>query len=278
MPFPKAKVGNFTFQGASIAGVFTSLASKELSLAFDVANGPQFLFPIKNYFITHGHADHAAGLPYLLSMKALSKQPPVQVYMPGDLLPPMQKILELWQDIEEHSYNYQLHPVSLSETYDLKGSYFVRPFQTFHRVSSFGYTVFESKKSLREEFRSQNKETILKAKSEGIEIHDYIEVPLISFTGDTRIEFWDSCSWVKQSKTLFVEVSFIDKQRTIEETRHWGHIHLDEILPLIEEFQGEQLILIHLSQRYSTHQLEILLKQKLKPELLKKVKVWPRQQ
>ena len=73
-----------------------------------------------------------------------------------------------------------------------------------------------------------------------------------------------------------MEVSFIDDQRSIEETRHWGHIHLDELLPLIEDFEGENLVLIHLSQRHSTDHLEQRLNQKLSQNLRKKVFVFPR--
>lgn len=276
MAFPVVKFGDFTFTGASTAGIFTSLACKELKLAFDVANGPSFLLGTQHFFITHGHADHAAGIPYLLSMKALAKHKTAHVYVPEPLLDPLEQIIHGWESIENHKYNFELHSSVPSSRFPLKGSYYVRPFPTFHRVASNGYTVFQTKKRLSEEFKGKSRTEILEAKGRGIDIESREEIPLISFTGDTTTEFLDASPWVLKSQTLFVEVSFIDKARTIDETRHWGHIHFDELLPRIQEFQGEHLVLIHLSARYSTSQFETLLRDKLSPELLQKVTVFPR--
>ena len=275
MAFPTLKLAGFTFTGASVAGTFTAISCKELGVAFDVGNGPSFLIGRRHFLLTHGHADHAAGLPYLLSMKALARHPKAQVHVPAPLAEPLKSIIQTWEQIEGHSYNYEIHANDDGKI-ALKGSYFARTFPTFHRVASNGYTVFERKKKLKAEFSQRHRDDIVQAKKQGIDIHHHVETPIISFTGDTKIEFFDACPWIKKSKILFVEVSFIDDKRSIDETREWGHIHLDELLPRISEFEGEQLVLIHLSARYSTEELERRLDEKLDATTRSKVLVFPR--
>ena len=49
--------------GYSLAGTTTSIAFPSADVVFDVAQGLPFQIPIKHLLITHGHMDHASGLP-----------------------------------------------------------------------------------------------------------------------------------------------------------------------------------------------------------------------
>lgn len=259
---PQLNLAPFTVMGSSIAGVATAFIVKELNLCFDVANGWQPLTTVKNILLSHGHSDHAGGLPYVLSQKGLTSQPPPKIYMPETLVQPMTEIIRLWEKIEGHQYDFHFTPVELGREYPLKGRYSFKAFPTVHRIPSNGYTIFESKKQLNEEFAGKERQEILEAKGRGIEVEKKSQTPLLSFTGDTQIEFLDGPDWVRQSKYLIMEVSFLDNRRSVAETRKWGHIHFEEFLENLSRIESEKIILIHLSKRYQTHEAEKLLEKK----------------
>lgn len=240
------------FHGLSLSGIRTSIAMPELSLAFDVAQGFPYVLNLKHFFLTHGHLDHSAGIPYIISQKAMTSQPPAHFYMPKSLVDPMTRIMKIWMEIENHSYQIQFCGVEADEVISIGPQLFVKPFKTIHRVDSLGYTLFQKKHKLKKEFQNLVQDEIIALKRKGIVLQDEIETPLVSFTGDTQIEFLDSCDWVKKSKVLFLEATYLDDRKTIAAAREWGHTHLDEIIPRLGELECEQIVLIHVSSRYST--------------------------
>src|SRR6185312_248258 len=90
-----------------------------------------------------------------------------QVYMPGPMLEPMREIMRLWGEIEDHNYAYDFHAVQPDTVIPLKGEYFAKPFLTFHRVPSTGYTVFQNKKRLREELRDGPQRELARRRRQG---------------------------------------------------------------------------------------------------------------
>lgn len=248
-----------SLQGLSLSGIRTSVAVPELSISFDVAQGLPFNLHLKKYFLTHGHLDHAAGVPYIISQKNMHKEPMAEFYMPESVIEPLTEIMQLWGKIEGHQYRYQFIPVSEKSAIELNPKYFVRPFATLHRVPSFGYTVMGKNKKLKKEFAHLKGQDIQQAKAQGQAVDEIIESPLISFTGDTQIEFLQMSDQARKSKYLLMECTYLDSKKSVEHTRTWGHTHLDEIIPRLKDIESEKIFLIHISSRYSTPEaLEIL--------------------
>lgn len=266
---------NLKFFGLSLSGIRTSIAMPEFSLSFDVAQGYPFLLNLKKFFITHGHLDHAAGVPYIISQKAMTGQPPGTFYMPPSLVEPLDQIMKLWEKIERHEYNYSFLPVSGGEKIELNQNHFIRPFTTYHRVESFGYTLFETHKKLKPEYAGLSKDEILQLKKKHIKIQQTHETPLVSFTGDTEIEFLDAAPWIKKSKVLFLETTYLDEKKPIEHAKKWGHTHLDELLPRLAELECERIVLIHISSRYSDQEVKKILAQKLPPDQAERIVFFP---
>lgn len=267
--------GELNFVGLSLAGIRTSIAMPELSLAFDVAQGFPYLFSINHFFITHGHMDHAAGIPYLISQKSMSSHKLPTFYMPESMLEPMKKIMKAWAEIEKYEYPLNFVGVNENETFKLNNNYFVKPFKTVHRVDSFGYTVFYTKMKLKPEMVILSQDELKKMRESGHEITHEIETPLVSFTGDTQIEFLDSNPWIKKSKILFLEATYLDRDKTISNARDWGHTHLDEIIPRLSELECEKIVLIHSSARYPMEVARQLLLKKIPSEYHDRVVLFP---
>ncbi len=263
-------------QGYSVAGITTSIGFVEAGCLFDVAQGLPYQMPYTNVLVTHGHMDHASGIPYLIAMKAMLGQIPPEIYMPPSMVPPMREIMRAWEKIEDHAYQYRFHAVKPDHEYPLEGNYFFKTFETFHRVPSNGYTVFRRKKKLKEEFHGKPQSELGRLRQSGVEIEEHSVEAVLSFTGDTKIEYLDHCPWVAQSRVLVTELSFIDQKRTVENARYWGHLHLDELLPRLEKLQCEKIVLIHISARYTNREVEKIIRERIPEHLKHRVEVFPR--
>jgi len=262
--------------GFSLAGITTSIVFPDADVVFDLGQGFPWQMNIGNILLTHGHLDHASGLAYVIGQKSMQGQTKPKIYLPPVLMQPMTALMKIWEQVEDHTYNYEFIPVQLDQTYPLKGNYFFRPFQTHHRVPSFGYTVFERKKQLKAQFRTCSREELIELRQKRIEIEEFHELPLVSFTGDTKIEYLDTCHWVANSKVLLTEVTFIDRAKPIENARHWGHIHLEELIPRLEKLKCEKVVLIHLSARYTTKYIRDVLEDRLPEHVKTRVEIFPR--
>ncbi|MBX3041774.1 MAG: MBL fold metallo-hydrolase [Bdellovibrionaceae bacterium] len=263
------------FHGLSLSGVRTAIAIPELSMAFDVAQGYPFLLNLKNFFISHGHLDHAAGIPYILSQKAMTRQPRAKFYMPPSLVEPMTRIMRVWEEIERHQYDFDFIATNPDDSIPLADRHFVKVFPTLHRIDSNGYTLFESKKKLAPEYRNLSREQISEIARQGTEVTKTEETPLVSFTGDTQIEFLESRPWIVKSKVLMMECTYLDERKSVANAREWGHLHLDELIPLLPKIESEKIVLIHLSSRYSTREAQSILDSRLPAHERGRIEIYP---
>ncbi len=268
--------GSVRLLGYSMAGMTTSIGMPEADALFDVGQGLPWQVPFTNILLTHGHMDHASGIPYLIGQKAMSSQIPPTIYMPPSLVPPMRELMRLWEKVENHTYQYNFVSVELDREYPLRPPFFFKAFPTFHRVPSQGYTIFERKKRLKDQYRGLERDELVRLRNQGTEMEDFIEEPVVSFTGDTKIEFLDSRPWIKQSKVLLTEVTYVDKAKTIANTREWGHLHFDELLPRLDEIKSQKIVLIHISARHSTKAVREILDDRVPEHFKTKVEIFPR--
>ncbi len=251
------------FYGLSLAGIRTAISVPEYGICFDVAQGFPFMFNIQDFFISHGHLDHAAGIPYIISQKALHGLPKPKFYMPKSIADHLHEIMETWHKVVGHRYEYEFISMEENKEVSLSSKLTVRAFKTVHTIDSLGYTLIETKKKLKPEFLGLDQAGIIEKKSHQIEVCDRIDCPMVSFTGDTKIEFLTNNSFVNRSKVLLLESTYIDERKSPEEARRFGHTHLDEILPHLSKLHCEQIVLIHISSRYRTVEIDEILAKKI---------------
>jgi ribonuclease Z len=255
-----------TISGISLAGVRTSLIIPEMSVGFDVAQGLPHALPMNTFLISHGHMDHAAGVPYVISQKSMSTHKTPRFLMPEVMVGPMKEIMNQWAKIEGHTHDYEFIAAKARETYELKANFFIRPFQTVHKVPSLGYSILRRFRKLRADLAGHSSEEIRELKEKGEDVTEERQELVVSFTGDTQIEFLDVSPEVRDSRILVMETTFFDEKRPIESARAWGHTHLDELLPRLSMIRSEKIVLIHSSARYSLDELHSILDKRLPEE------------
>lgn len=263
------------FHGLSLSGIRTAISMPEFSLSFDVAQGFPYLLNLKHFFLSHGHLDHAAGVPYIISQKAMTSQKPGNFYMPESLVEPLDRIMKIWQEIEKHEYSYNFVAIRPDDEIPLNANHYVKAFPTKHRVDSLGYTLFEKNRKLKREYSHLSQEQIIELRRQNIDVQEWIHTPLVSFTGDTEIDFLDSRPWIKKSKVLILETTYLDNRKSIEQAKHWGHTHLDEVIPRLSDIESEQIALIHISSRYSDREIQKIVQEKIPAKDQSRITVFP---
>ncbi len=267
--------GDMKFVGYSLAGISTSIAMPEADVLFDVAQGLPYQTPFNNILLTHAHMDHAAGLPYLISQKSMQKRPKPLVVMPKEAVDPLKRIMNIWHEIDQFEYPFEFRAVNQGEIIPLKGEYFAKTFPTYHRVPSQGYTVFRKKRRLKAEYDKLPPHELGLLRRQGQILDEILEENLVSFTGDSKIEFLDS-DQARKSKLLFMEVTYWDEKKSVSNAREWGHIHFDELLPRIEKIEAEKIVLIHASARYTTKDIRAVIEDRVPEHLKPKLVLFPR--
>ena len=233
---------NLDFEGISEGGIRTSVCIPRYSLLFDIGAIPHEKIHMENILVTHGHLDHAAGIPYYISQRSLQKLKSPNIYVNEEMYENTKKIIELYSEIEGFAYNYNLVSTATNKEYVLNSNTF--------------------------EFADLNGQELVKLKAKGEILTEDKETPLISFSGDTQIEYILDHKEVRESKILFLECTYVDADRNVERARAWGHTHLDEIIAHAKEFKNERIVLIHFSKRYKHSHIRDIVKRKT-PDILK---------
>jgi ribonuclease Z len=160
------------------------------------------------------------------------------------------------------------------EEFQIAKHRWVRPFQTYHRVPSQGYTIWERRNRLRAEFRGLDGTQLGELRRSGVSIEESMDVALLSFTGDTRIEVLERTPELQHTEILVMESTFLDDRVSVEGARSTGHIHLDEVLQRAQLLPRTEVVMSHFSARYSDEEVRRLVHERLPDELRGIVKLF----
>ncbi len=266
----RIKIDDLDIIGYSIAGEETVVAMPQLDVCFDIGKAPEQVISINNILLTHGHMDHSAGIAYYLSHRNFCGQKPGTIVAPQNMIANMRKIINVWGKLDGNEIPANLVGVKPGDEYNIKPNLIARVFPTKHSRGSVGFSVIEKRKKLKQEYIELNSRQIVELKRQGVEIDYPLEIPIVTYLGDTQYVDFSQLNYIKESRILIAECTFY-------ETEHSGraeagkHMHIKEFTNLLEDLDNEHIIITHTTQRTPMREIRRILKETLSPQIHGKI-------
>ncbi len=249
-------------QGFSLAGEETVVAAPEYNVCFDAGRAPREIISIDNLCLTHGHMDHAAGVAYYLSQRNFVDIAPGRVIVHRSLAQPIQKLMDIWSDIEGHPSPGQIYGVEHLEDVEIRRGLIVRAFTVNHSGPSLGFTIIEKRHKLKPELIGKSGQQLVALKKKGIEIEDRFEAPLVTYTGDTALGRFLDLEFVRTSRVVILDCTFFERDH-LERASAGRHIHVTDLPKVFEAIPEAQIMLMHMTRRTDFRQAKHILEHTL---------------
>jgi len=266
----KISIDELEIIGYSVAGEETVVGMPQLDVCFDVGKAPEQIISINHVLLTHGHMDHSAGIAYYLSHRNFCGQTPGTVLAPANLLSPLREILDSWARLDGNRIPANLVGVRPGDEYKIKPNLFTRVFPTKHSRGSVGYCVIEKRKKLKPEYTELTGPQLVELKRQGIAIDNPLEIPLVTYLGDTQYVDFSQLDYICKSRILIAECTFFIDEHTTR-ANAGRHMHIDEFAPLVERMENEHIIITHLTQRTGMGEICRILRDKLSKACYEKI-------
>jgi len=248
------RLGDIHIEGRSWAGDETWFRVHPPGVAFDVGRGTQQLAGCADIFLSHGHLDHALGVPFVLSQRTLHHSAATRVFCPSLLAAPLDALIAAAAVMEGVEYDYQVVPLRPGDRVELRKNMVVEAFATDHVVPSLGYHLLQLKRRLVSELRGAGPAELVALKKEGKSIEEIEERIWLSYLGDTGAGIFDAEPDLFNSRVLLMECTFLEPGRA-DKGKLYGHMHLEDLVALEDRFQNEAVVLHHLSRRHHEEDL-----------------------
>lgn len=257
----------------SVGGIETCYQIPAFDACLDIGRCPPQAIRFGTLLLTHGHIDHAAGLPYYISMRGMMGHPPPRVFCPAASYPAIKKLLRVWSDLQADTERCTLKGLEPGDEINLKGDSLARTFASPHRIDTLGYTLLRRVRKLRGDLLGESQDKIAARARNGEVVQTVIERPELCFPGDTRIEVVETEPSVTRARVLILECTFVGSTVSVSKARRGGHVHLDQIAERASLFQNDVLLLTHFSRRHDRSEIEAEIARRFPAELKAKTRL-----
>jgi ribonuclease Z len=264
------KIDDLDIIGYSIGGEETVVAMPQLDVCFDIGKAPDQVISINNVLLTHGHIDHTAGFAYYLSHRNFCGQAPGKIYIPKNLVRPMKQIIDAWGYLDGNPIPAEIIGVEAGEEYQIKPNLYARVFPTKHSAGSVGYCIIEKRKKLKAEFANFTGPQIVELKKQKIAIDNIVELPIVTYLGDTQYVDYSKLEYIKDSAILIAECTFYTDEHQ-ERAQAGRHMHLNDFAKLMGDLNNQHIVVTHTTQRTSMDEIRKSLKSVLPSDKFEKI-------
>lgn len=264
------KIGAMELVGYSMAGEENVITVPEFDVGFDFGRGPRELMTINNVCLSHGHMDHAAGIAYYFSQRFFLDIAPGTVILHKSLVRPVERLMEVWQDIEGHPSPMKLVGVEPNQDHPIRRDLLVRPFAVNHRAPSLGFSIIERRHKLKAEYAGLSGPQLVELKKQGVQIEHNIELPRVTFCGDTAAGGFLNRHDVKNAEVLLLECTFFDDDHR-ERARLGRHFHVRDLVEVLPSLDCQHIVLLHVTRRTPLALAKAVLARNVRADILERV-------
>jgi ribonuclease Z len=265
------RLGDLRIEGWSRAGDETWFRVHPPGLAFDTGRGAFQLAGAQDIFLSHGHLDHALGLPYVLSQRSLHRSAHTRVFCPPAVVEPLSVLVRAAERLENAAYRFDLIPFAPGERVEVGRDLSVEAFATDHVVPSLGFHLRRARRRLAAAFAGLPPAELIALRERGIDTSDVVEEIWVSYCGDTGPAVFDLEPRIFDSRVLMLECTFLGEAQR-DKGGQFKHLHLDDIVARAADFRNPALVLHHLSRRHRVADLRAEVARRL-PELAPRVHI-----
>ena len=258
------QVGPFQVAGFSLAGEETVVALPELNVCFDAGRAPREIIPIDTLCVTHGHMDHAAGVPYYLSQRTFIGASGGRVVAHRELAARFVRLMECWARIEGHDSPAEIVGVTAGEDVKLRRDLVLRPFDVNHSEFSLGFSVLERRHKLKPEYADRTGPQLVELKKKGIQIQNEVEVPLVAYVGDTADGPFFDLDHVRNAQLVIVECTFFDPDHVVR-ARAGNHTHVRDLRGIFPRLRSPHVLITHVTRRTDLRTAKRILEEMIEP-------------
>ncbi len=221
------KLGALAIEGESRAGDQTWFRVHPPGIAFDAGRGALPLAGAPCLFLSHGHLDHALGVPFVLSQRAMHASGETRVYCPAPSAEDLERLVRAASRLEGTGYRGSVEPLVPGQRVEVGRRLAVEAFATDHLGPSLGYHLVETRRRLSPAYRGRSAAEIVAARAAGEEVETEHEVVRLTYCGDTGPGVFDAEPRLFTSEVLLIECTFLGPESRDRGLRY-RHLHVED--------------------------------------------------